>query len=89
MSDLTTNSKKAKGLFAKFEVRRTDGSDEVGGKHHGCDYFVLDLTHDPHAHAAILAYADSCESDGYVVLARDLRYKAKQLRERDTKEEAV
>ena len=24
------------GLFQKFEVRRTDGSSEPGGKHEGC-----------------------------------------------------
>lgn len=42
------------GLFQKFEVRRTDGSSEPGGKHEGCEYFVLDVDHDPHAEAALL-----------------------------------
>lgn len=63
------------GLYDKFRVTRTDGADGPGGSHVGCDYFVLDITHDPHAKAAILAYADSCEADGYTVLAADLRAK--------------
>lgn len=62
----------AKGLHHKFEVERTDGTSAPGGKHDGCRYFVLDLDHDPHAAAAIDAYADSCEGD-YPLLARDLR----------------
>lgn len=48
------------GLFHKFDVRRTDGSDQKGGKHHGCRYYVLDLTHDQHALAAMRAYAAAC-----------------------------
>jgi len=48
------------GMFRKFDVRRTDGSDAPGGKHHGCRYYVLDLTHDQHAPAAMRAYADAC-----------------------------
>lgn len=60
------------GLYRKFEVRRTDGSDFPGGKHNGCDYFVLDMTHDPHAKAAAAAYADSAEMD-YPDLAADMR----------------
>lgn len=50
------------GLFRKFEVRRVDGSDEPGGKHQGCQYFVLDMDHDAHAPAALRAYAASCAS---------------------------
>lgn len=50
------------GLFNKFEVYRTDRTDVIGGKHHKCDYFVLDLTHDKHAPAALLAYAESCKA---------------------------
>ena len=38
-----------RGLYEKFTVRRTDGSDAVGFKHRGCEYFVLDLTHDKYA----------------------------------------
>jgi len=60
------------GLFQKFEVRQTDGSSEPGGKHEGCEYFVLDTDHDPHARAALSAYADACEFT-HPLLARDLR----------------
>ncbi len=48
------------GLYQKFNIERTDGSSAKGGKHHGCQYFVLDLTHDQHAPAALRAYAESC-----------------------------
>lgn len=48
------------GLYEKFHVTRTDGSDAPGGKHEGCRYFVLDATHDPHTPAAMRAYAASC-----------------------------
>ena len=62
---------KTRGLYNKFSVTRTDGSSEPGGKHDGCHYFVLDLSHDPHAVAALRAYAQSCEKD-YPLLAADL-----------------
>lgn len=55
-----TKPAEEQGLFRKFVVRRVDGSDESGGKHHGCEYFVLDINHDPHAKAALIAYAESC-----------------------------
>lgn len=61
-----------RGLTSKFEVVRNDGKSEPGEKHDGCRYFVLDLDHDPHAAAALRAYADSCETD-YSLLAADLR----------------
>ena len=70
-----TIDKRTTGLYHKFNVRRTDGTSEPGQKHDGCEYFVLDLTHDPHAAAALRAYADSCEAD-YPLLARHLRAKA-------------
>ncbi len=63
-----------RGLYEKFFVKRVDGSSAPGGRHDACDYFVLDLTHDPHAMPAIRAYADSCETD-YPILANDLRDK--------------
>jgi len=50
------------GLYRKFDVRRVDGSDHPEGKHCGCRYFVLDLTHDQHAPAAMRAYAAACEA---------------------------
>jgi hypothetical protein len=62
---------KSRGLYRKFIVYRTDGSSERGRKHDGCEYFVLDLNHDPHAKAAIIAYAKSCRAD-YPRLAVDL-----------------
>ncbi|MFB3910457.1 MAG: hypothetical protein ACE15D_18865 [Candidatus Eisenbacteria bacterium] len=48
------------GMFNKFIVLRVDRSDEPGGKHDGCEYFVLDVDHDPHAKPALAAYAKSC-----------------------------
>ena len=57
-----TKTNAEQGLYRKFEVRRVDGSDALGGKHHGCEYFVLDMTHDQHAPAALRAYAQSCAS---------------------------
>lgn len=60
-----------RGLYDKYEVRRTDGSSEPGCRHDGCRYFVLDLTHDQHAKPALLAYAASCEAS-FPLLARDL-----------------
>lgn len=65
---------KTRGLYEKFTVLRNDGSSYPGGKHHSCEYFVLDLTHDKHAAAALMAYADSC-ADDYPMLAADLRRK--------------
>ena len=62
---------KTKGLYDKFIVHRKDSGDAFGGKHENCDYFVLDLSHDPHAIPALKAYADSCRSE-YPLLAGDL-----------------
>jgi hypothetical protein len=50
------------GLFKKFHVERVDGQSEPGCKHHRCAYFVLDVTHDPHAIPALRAYALACAS---------------------------
>lgn len=61
-----------RGLYAKFNVSRTDGSSAPGGKHDGCDYFVLDVTHDKHAPAALAAYAASVAAT-YPQLASDMR----------------
>lgn len=66
-----TDDDKTKGLYRKFTVERTDGSSGPGGKHEHCHYYVLDLDHDPHAPAAIRAYADSCRAE-YPALAADL-----------------
>lgn len=64
-----------KGLYGKFRVTRADGRDGMGEKHEGCQYFVLDLTHDKFAGAAIAAYAGACERES-PVLAKDLRDKS-------------
>lgn len=60
------------GLYQKYHVVRTDGSSAPGGKHANCEYFVLDMNHDPHAKPALAAYAASCFVAGYEELARDL-----------------
>ena len=68
-------SDKTIGLYEKFKVERTDGSSVEGGKHAGCEYFVLDLTHDPLAIPALETYAYHAEKAGYALLAADLRAK--------------
>jgi hypothetical protein len=67
-----TPSDKSRGLYRKFNVERTDGTSAQGAKHHGCEYFVLDTTHDKFAAAALAAYANACERE-YPLLAADLR----------------
>lgn len=74
------DDKKARGIYDKFIVRRTDGQSYAGKKHHGCSYFVLDLDHDPFARAAILAYAMKCGIE-YPKLADDLTAKAAKMGE--------
>lgn len=64
--------KRSMGLYEKFRVERIDGTSELGKKHNGCRYFVLDLDHDPYALPAIKAYADSCMSE-YPILSSDLK----------------
>ena len=67
------NSDQQPGLHRKFEVRRVDGGDAPGGKHDGCEYFVLDLTHDPHALPALTTYLTSLRLAGtHPQLANDL-----------------
>lgn len=51
----------AEGLYQKYRVERVDGSDQPGGRHDGCRYFVLDLTHDPSARFAARIYAEDIE----------------------------
>ena len=67
----TSMPAEAQGIFRKFEIRRVDGSDAPGGKHHGCRYFVLDMDHDPYAVAALAAYARACR-DSHPALSGDL-----------------
>lgn len=63
--------KRYRGIYNKFIVKRVDNNDGPGDKHERCQYFVLDLTHDPHATIAILAYAESAKHQ-YPVLSQDL-----------------
>ena len=63
---------KGRGIYDKFTVVRNDGKSLPGRKHENCDYFVLDLSCDPHSMPAILAYAESCAKE-YPALAADLR----------------
>jgi hypothetical protein len=66
------------GLYKKYQVNRTNGSSAPGQKHDGCEYFVLDLTHDKYSCYALYAYADACE-ENYPQLAVDLREKADKI----------
>jgi hypothetical protein len=68
-----------RGLYEKFSVTRTDGQSAPGGKHFGCEYFVLDLDHDTYAYEALLAYVESCRHT-YPELAKDLNEKLKACR---------
>lgn len=63
---------KTKGIHNKFNVTRNDGTDAPGQKHDGCEYFVLDLTHDPYALDALEAYAKACRYT-HPELAKDLK----------------
>lgn len=56
-----TKPAEQQGLIRKFIVTRVDGNDAPGRKHHGCEYFVLDIDHDIHAAAALRAYAEACK----------------------------
>lgn len=56
----------------KYLVLRQDGRDTPDEKHHGCEYFVLDLNHDPYARKALAAYAEAVHSTNYE-FACDLR----------------
>jgi hypothetical protein len=57
------------GLYQKYQVKRLN---DPNRKHDNCQYFVLDLTHDPYAIPALAAYAEACEAQ-YANLAKDLR----------------
>lgn len=59
------------GIYNKYAVARNDGTSAPGKKHEACEYFVLDMTHDPYARPAILAYAEACRKT-HPVLAADL-----------------
>lgn len=69
---------RVKGLYRKFIIERVDGGDGAGEKHDGCEYFVLDLSHDKYAVPALRAYADHCRLE-YPALANDLQTKADEI----------
>lgn len=73
-------------IYHKFDVTRTDRKDEPHKKHYKCDYFVLDLTHDPFALDALWAYAIACVKT-HPVLSGALR--AKVILARGTQGEGV
>ncbi len=72
------------GLYRKYRVQRNDGRDKPGDKHSDCQYFVLDLTHDPFARLAADHYADKAEQDGWLLLADDLRRRVEYERLRSS-----
>lgn len=69
-----TKTTEEQGIFRKYEVSRVDGRDGPGYRHHDCELFVLDLSHDPFAQAAVLAYAEACKNQ-LPQLAADIRKK--------------
>lgn len=60
------------GIYEKYRVTRTDGRSERGQRHEGCQYFVLDLNHDPFAFPALHAYIAACRAT-HPLLAEDLQ----------------
>lgn len=64
-----------RGLYGKYRVEKVNGK-PVG------ECFVLEQS-DPHAVAALRAYADSC-ADDYLSLATDLALMADRLADRTT-----
>lgn len=72
---------KEMGLYPKYNVTRRDGSSEPGGKHEGCQYFVLDLTRDKFAIAALREYAEACRFE-YPQLSKDLKVLANEANQR-------
>jgi hypothetical protein len=78
MGYIPVEERKKLGILKRFDVYRVDGRDQLGEKHHDCEYFVLDLTHDPFAIPAIRAYADACKEE-FGVLAFNLYEKAKEI----------
>jgi hypothetical protein len=69
----TDEDKKFEGLDDRYLVSRVDGRSKKGEKYHGCDYFVLDMTHDRYAMSAVEQYGMACKQE-YPKLATDLFY---------------
>lgn len=72
--DQPRNRDRELGWINKFTVIRNDGKSEPGQKHEGCEYFVLDLSHDPFAAPALRSYAAACKKT-YPHLAADIMEK--------------
>lgn len=72
------NTDTLKGLYRKFKVTRLDGSSKSGQKHACCEYFVLDLNHDPFSMPALMAYISAC-TEKYPALAADLTIKLRRM----------
>lgn len=70
-------SSKQDGLYAKYNVTRTDGDPE--GKHAECRNFVLDPDHDPMSRRALQTYMYEATKSGYIALAADLQKWLKEL----------
>ncbi len=68
-------------IYHKFNVRRTDGKDDPGQKHDGCDYLIVDLNHDEQA-LAILDFAAYRYASTRPTYAESLRIKADVIRTR-------
>lgn len=76
---------KSRGIYDKFRIERTDGKHRPGEKHDGCEYFVLDLTHDRYAVYALISYAAACKGE-YPLLSDDLKRKVRELRQKEAEQ---
>lgn len=56
-------------LMEKYHVKRSDGADQPGQKHHDCFLFVLDIDHDKDARFALAMYAAACAKSRPVLSA--------------------
>ena len=57
-----------RGMYGKYRVKKLG---DAAGKHSECAYFVLDVTHDPFAIPALIAYAEACRKS-HPLLSADL-----------------
>jgi hypothetical protein len=74
---------KAEGIIEKFfPPVRLDGTSAAGEKHDGCDYWILDLSHDRFALPALANYRYWVKLNGYDALAADLDVKIKEMQAR-------
>lgn len=73
----------SKGLYNKYKVERIDGKP---GREN-CQYFVVDVCHDPYGPAAVRAYIDALPDD-FAQLKADLE-KILQGAKFDSKTETV